>query len=171
MYSARVLKHLLERGVIVIHILKEPLLGWLWLGQGLCERLDSLHEVVGAGLINCDEAGFVSRVHLLFWRSTQCYYCPQRSGRKLHRLHEMKDEWEEEVGWNRELIVEGKCSLHAWTTWETRTTWATRCGVQTENDNNTNKQEYYVHTHLSRVLFHVHFVVLIVTSSLVSDVS
>ena len=62
-----VTKHLLERGVIVIHILEEPLLGELWLGQGLCEALDtSLHEVVVLGLITCGEVGFVSRVHLLF---------------------------------------------------------------------------------------------------------
>ena len=37
MYSVCVMKHLLERGVIVIHILEEPLLRELWLGQGLCE--------------------------------------------------------------------------------------------------------------------------------------
>ena len=58
---------LLERGVIVIHILEEPLLGELWLGQGLCEGLDiSLHEVVVLGLITCVGEGLVSRVHLLF---------------------------------------------------------------------------------------------------------
>ena len=46
------MKHLLERGVIVLHILEEPLLGKLWLGQGLCEGLEiSLLEVVGLGLI------------------------------------------------------------------------------------------------------------------------
>ena len=67
MYSVCVMKHLLERGVIVIHILEEPLLGELLLGQGLCEGLDiSLHEVVVLGLITCEEVGFVSRVHLLF---------------------------------------------------------------------------------------------------------
>ena len=60
------MKHLLERGVIVIHILEEPLLGELWLGQGLREGLNmSLHEVVVPGLITCGEVGFVSRVHLL----------------------------------------------------------------------------------------------------------
>ena len=66
MYWVCVMKHLLERGVIVIHILEEPLLGELWVGQGLCEGLDiSLHEVVVLGLITCEEVGFVSRVHLL----------------------------------------------------------------------------------------------------------
>ena len=60
------MKHLLERGVIVIHILEEPLLRELWLGQGLCEGLDiSLHEVVVFGLITCAGVGFVSRPHLL----------------------------------------------------------------------------------------------------------
>ena len=50
MYSVCVMKHLLERGVIAIHILEEPLLGELWLGQGLCKGLDtSLHEVVVLG--------------------------------------------------------------------------------------------------------------------------
>ena len=60
MSSVFVKKHLLERGVIVIHILEEPLLRELCLGQGLCERLDiSLHEVAGFGLITCWEVGFV----------------------------------------------------------------------------------------------------------------
>ena len=66
MYSVCIVEHLLERGVIVIQILEEPLLGELWVGQGLCEGLDiSLHEVVVLGLITCEEVGFVSRVHLL----------------------------------------------------------------------------------------------------------
>ena len=60
------MKHLLERGVIVIHIVEEPLLEELWVGQGLCEGLDiSLHEVVVFGLITCAGVGFVSRPHLL----------------------------------------------------------------------------------------------------------
>ena len=67
MYSMCIVKHLLECGVIVIHILEEPLLGELWVGQGLCEGLDiSLLEVVVLGLITCEEAGLVSGSHLLF---------------------------------------------------------------------------------------------------------
>ena len=67
MYSVYVLKHLLECGVIVIHILEEPLLRELWLGQGHCEGLDiSLHEVVVFGLITCGEVGLISGLHLLF---------------------------------------------------------------------------------------------------------
>ena len=66
MYSVCVMKHLLERGVIVIPILEEPLLGELWVGQGLHEGLDiSLHDVVGLGLITCEEVGVVKRIHLL----------------------------------------------------------------------------------------------------------
>ena len=66
MFSVCVRKHLLERGVIVIHILEEPLLGELLLGQGLCDGLDiSLHEVAVLGLINCVGVGLVRRPHLL----------------------------------------------------------------------------------------------------------
>ena len=60
------MKHLLERGDIVIHILEELLLGELWVGQGLCEGLDlSLREVAVLGLITCAGVGFVRRPHLL----------------------------------------------------------------------------------------------------------
>ena len=59
------MKRLLECGVIVLHV-EEPLLGELWVGQGLCVGLDvSLLEVVGAGLITCEEVGVVKRVHTL----------------------------------------------------------------------------------------------------------
>ena len=37
MYSVCIIEHLLERGIIVIHILEEKLLAELLLGQGLCE--------------------------------------------------------------------------------------------------------------------------------------
>ena len=60
------MKHLLERGVIVIHILEEPFLGEPLLGHGLLIELDIiLHEVVGFGLTTCAEVGFVRRPHLL----------------------------------------------------------------------------------------------------------
>ena len=66
MSSLCVMKHLLKRCVIEIHILEEPLLRELLLGQGLCEGLDkSLHEVVGFGLITCAGVRFVRRPHLL----------------------------------------------------------------------------------------------------------
>ena len=66
MYSVCFAKHILECGVIVLHVLEEPLLGELWVGQGLCVGLDvSLLEVVGVGLITCEEVGVVKRVHLL----------------------------------------------------------------------------------------------------------
>ena len=82
MYSVCVMKHLLERGVIELHVLEEPLLGELWVGQGLCVGLDvSLLEVVGTGLITCEEVVVVKRVHTLFRRSAQARYGSQGSGR------------------------------------------------------------------------------------------
>ena len=66
MYSVCIVKHILERGVIVLHILEENLLGELWVGQGLCIGLDiSLHEIVVLGLVTCEEVGVVKGVHLL----------------------------------------------------------------------------------------------------------
>ena len=66
MYSVCFAKHILECGVIVIHILEEPLLGELLLSQGLCVGLDiSLHEVVVLGLLTYVGVGFVRRPHLL----------------------------------------------------------------------------------------------------------
>ena len=66
MYPVCVMKRFLERGVIVIHILEEPLLRELWVGQGLCGGLDiSLLEVVVLRLITCEEEGVVKGVHLL----------------------------------------------------------------------------------------------------------
>ena len=86
MYSVCVVKHLLKRGVIVIHILEEPLLGELWLGQGLCKGLDiSLHEVVVLGLINCGEVGLVSGVHL-FQVKYAVLLLPSRLWKKCRRL-------------------------------------------------------------------------------------
>ena len=50
------MKHLLERGVIVIHILGEPLLGEPLFGHGLLIELDvHLCEEVVLGLITCEE--------------------------------------------------------------------------------------------------------------------
>ena len=64
MYSVCFVKHILECGVIVLHVLEEPLFGELWVGQGLCVRLDvRLLEVVG--LMTCEEVGVVKGVHLL----------------------------------------------------------------------------------------------------------
>ena len=66
MYSVCFAKHILECGVIVLHVLEEPLLGELWVGQGLCVGLDvSLLEVVGIGLTTCEEVGVLKRVHTL----------------------------------------------------------------------------------------------------------
>ena len=107
MYSVCVIKHLLERGVIVIHILEEPLLRELWLGQGLCERLDiSLHDVVGFGLITCWEVGFVRRPHLLVGgvRNVPTNLVEVKGQPELREFED--EQREEEVGWNGELRVE-----------------------------------------------------------------
>ena len=55
------MKHLTNCGIIVIHVLEEPLLG-----HGLCEGLDvSLREEVVLGLRTCVGEGLVRRPHLL----------------------------------------------------------------------------------------------------------
>ena len=73
------MKHLFERGVIVIHILEEPLLGELWVGQGLCVGLDvSLLEVAGVGLV-------VKRVHTLFYAECTSVLRPSRYWNKCRR--------------------------------------------------------------------------------------
>ena len=57
-------KHLIDCGDIVIHILEEPLLGELLLGQGLCEGLDiSLCEEVVVGLMTCGGEVLVFEPH------------------------------------------------------------------------------------------------------------
>ena len=62
MFSVCVIKHLLERGVIVIHVLEEQLLREPLLGHGLLTELDvRLCEEVVVGLITCVGEGFVSR--------------------------------------------------------------------------------------------------------------
>ena len=61
MFSVCSEEHLTDYGIVVVHILEEPLLG-----DGLCEGLDvSLREEVVLGLITCVGEGLVSRPHLL----------------------------------------------------------------------------------------------------------
>ena len=109
MYSVCVMKHLLVRGVIVLHVLEEPsLLGELWVGQGLCEGLDvSLHEVVVLGLITCGEVGLVSRSRLLFGGVRSVTTVLTVVEEEQQGLQEIEAECEEEeVGWNGVLKVE-----------------------------------------------------------------
>ena len=102
------MKHFLERGVTVIHILEEPLLGELWLGQGLCKELDiSLHNVIVLGLITCVEVGLVIRLHHLFGEVRSVTTALKVVEEVQEGLQEIDGEWEEEeVGWNGELKVE-----------------------------------------------------------------
>ena len=94
MCSVCVMKHLLERGVIVIHILEEPLLGELWLGQKLCEGLDiNLYEVVVLGLITCVDVGFVSLVKSIFFLTEYIVLLlPSRLEEVQEGLQEIEDE-------------------------------------------------------------------------------
>ena len=97
MFSVCLVKHLFERSVIVIHILEEPLLGELWVGQGLCQGLDiSLHEVVVFGLTICEEVGFVSRVHLLSGEVRSTTTALKVVEEVQEGLQEIGDEWREE---------------------------------------------------------------------------
>ena len=120
MYSVCIEKHILECGVIVLYVVEEPLLGELWVGQGLCVGLDvSLLEVLNIGLITCEEEGVVKRVHLP--------PCEVRSVAKAlkvveevqEEVQEFKDEWkDEEVEENGGLKVEeirSSCDDHEMT--------------------------------------------------------
>ena len=120
MYSVCFVKHLLERGVIVIHVLEEPLLGELWVGQGLCVGLDiSLLEVVGLGLITCEEVGVVKGVHLLSGEVRSVATALKVVEEVQEEVQEIKDECEdEEVEGNGGLKVEeirSSCDNHEMT--------------------------------------------------------
>ena len=66
LFSECIEEHLTDSGIVVIHILEEPLLGEPLLRHGLCEGLDvSLPEEVVLGLITCVGDGLVSWPHLL----------------------------------------------------------------------------------------------------------
>ena len=61
MFSVCIEEHLTDCGIVVIHVLEEPLLEKPLLGHGLCEGLDvSLREKVVLGLIICVREGLVS---------------------------------------------------------------------------------------------------------------
>ena len=78
------------------------------MGQGLCVGLDvSLLEVVGVGLITCEEVGVVKRVHLLSGRVRRVATALKVVEEVQEEVQEVKDEWEdEEVEGNGGLKVE-----------------------------------------------------------------
>ena len=97
MYSVCFVKHILECGVIALHVLEEPLLGELWLGQGLCVGFDiSLLEVVGVGLITCEEVGVVKGVHLLFGGVRSVTTALKVVEEVQEEVQEVRDELEDE---------------------------------------------------------------------------
>ena len=60
----------------------------------------------------CEEVGFVSRVHLLSGEVRSV----TAALKVVEEVQDIEDELgEEEVGWNGELKVEEKRSLHVWT--------------------------------------------------------
>ena len=116
MYSVCFAKHILECGVIVLYVLEEPLLGKLRVGQGLCVGLDvSLHEVVGVGLITCEEVRVVKSVHTLLGGVHRLATALKEVEEVRKEVQEIKDEWEdEEVEESGGLNVEEKRSSHEW---------------------------------------------------------
>ena len=130
MFSVCVMKHLLERGVIVIHILEEPLLGELLLGQGLCEGLDvSLLDVVGVGLITCVEVGFVRRPISLLAEYTVLLLIlmGQKGSRNCGRLKENQEKRKLD-GMESSKSKSDAHFMHGLR--ETRAQLEPRCGVQ-----------------------------------------
>ena len=120
MYSVCIMKHLLECGVIVLHVLEEPLPEELWVGQELCVELDvSLLEVAGVGLITCEEVRVVKRVHLLSGEVRRVATVLKVVEEVQEEVQEVKDEWEdEEVEGNGGLKVEeirSSCDDHEMT--------------------------------------------------------
>ena len=97
MYSVCFAKHILECGVIVLHVLEGPLLGELLVGQGLCVGLDvSLLEVVRVGLITFDEVGVVKRVHLLSGEVRRVATALMVVEEVQEEVQDVEDEWEDE---------------------------------------------------------------------------
>ena len=108
MYSVCFAKHILECGVTVLHVLEEPLLGELWVEQGLCVGLDaSLDEVKNVGLETCEEVGVVKRVHTLLGGVHRIATVLNVVEEVQEEVQEVKDEWkDEEVEGNGGLKVE-----------------------------------------------------------------
>ena len=87
------------------------------MGQGLCVGLDvSLLEVVGLGLITCEEVGVVKRVHLLSGDVRGVATALTVVEEVLEEVREVKDEWDdEEVKENGGLKVEERYGHHVMT--------------------------------------------------------
>ena len=79
------------------------------------------------------------------WRTTQCYYLSSWKWKDNRNCLSKKLD-----GMESSKSKSHNHFMHGWDETNTRTTWATRCGVQWSK-HNTNKQEDYVHIHLSSV--------------------
>ena len=97
MFSVCVKEHLTDCGIVVIHVLGEPLLGEPLLGHGLLIELDvSLCEEVALGLITCEGEVIVIRPHLLSESAQGILLLNLREVEGQEEVLEMKDEEEEE---------------------------------------------------------------------------
>ena len=77
------------------------------MGQGLCVGLDvSLLEVVGVGLLTCEEVGVVKRVHLLSSEVRRVATALKVVEEVQEEVQGVKDEWKDEE-------VEGNGALKA----------------------------------------------------------
>ena len=145
------MNHILERGLIVTHILEEPLFGELWVGQGVCEGLDiSLHEVlVVFRLIICEEDEVVRRVHLFSGKVRRVATALKVVEEVQEEVQEVKDEWEDEKGkGNGGLKVEeirSSCDDHEMT--RTSETWVTMwCALKCDENGTRQTRELFAHS-------------------------
>ena len=138
-------QHILECSVIELGVLGKPLLGEeRRRGQELCVGLDvSLLEVVGVGLITCEEVGVVKRVHTLSDEVQRLATALKEVEEVQEEMQEIKVEWEdEEVEGNGGLKVVGEphTSCMDEMTCATPLSHAVQC-VNHDDTNLTNKQD------------------------------
>ena len=118
MSSVCVKEHLTDCGVVVIHVLGEPLLAEPLLGHGLLIELDvSLCEEVVLGIIPCEGEVFVIRHHLLGESAQRILLLNLREDEGQEEVLEDKDEEEEtsEVDEKVKEVRENAQLMHA--TW------------------------------------------------------
>ena len=125
MFSVSFVKHILECGVIVLHVLEEPLLGELWVGQGLCEGLDmGLLDVVGLGLITSEEVGVIKRVHTLFGGVRSVATALKVVEEVQEDVQELEGELEDVEARENGDQRRGRTTLHNWMKWNAQHLWA-----------------------------------------------
>ena len=115
MYSVCLVEHVVECSIIVLHVLEKPLLKELRVGQGLCVGVDvSLHELVGVGLITCEEAVVVKGVHTLLSGGHRLATALKEVEKVQEEVPEIKEEQEDEEVERNGGKFEEKRSSHEW---------------------------------------------------------